>query len=43
MLHEIQVQKFAKIRHLCTVPQICRAKPYIFATKAFIDNQKKNW
>ena len=32
----------AKNRHLRTIAQLCRATCYIFATKARIDNRKKN-
>ena len=36
-------KKVAQNRHLGTVAQLCRANIIIFATKARIDNRKKNW
>jgi len=36
-----RMQNYAKTRHLCTIAQLCMSG-YIFATKAFINNRKKN-
>ena len=33
-------KKSPEIRHLGTIAQLCQARPYIFATKAYIDNRK---
>jgi len=34
-------KKSPQVRHLGTIEQLCQARPYIFATKARIDNRTK--